>query len=723
MHKFLKDLAFIIFLIPALSSNSQDRCGTVLYNQLLEQKHPSRPSEKIFEQWIKEKKRESEIRNRILGRMKIHEEIYIIPVVVHVIHKGESVGEGTNISEAQIISQIEVLNEDFRRQNADTVNTPDMFKSVAVDTGIEFRLALRDPSGNPTNGIVRVRGQKDYWVFTTDDELLKSQSFWPPEDYLNIWVCDMNFLGYSQYPITDLPGAIPPYDRETDGVAISYSAFGSAAKGNFPDLQYNYDRGRTATHEIGHFLSLRHIWGDVSICGPDDYCNDTPIARDHYDACDNIDPYSCDSRDMYENYLDYTFDRCMNIFTTCQKSRMRTVLENSPRRESLLSSSALIPTEGFENDLYARQIVNPPDITCYIDSELAIIVQNIGRNVVNSFKVSYSLNSQTFPDHVVEESLEPAESIQVLLPFVQVPVGDNYILFEVGEPNDTIDANPGNNNLDKVFLVNANEDILPVRNRFDKETLEATGWSVYNPDQSISWNMKEYQLNFEDDYAAAIDLYNYYVIGQEDWLLSPIFNLAGVKELSMFFDYSYASNNSQTDFLDVLVSTNCGTTFPHLVYSARSDDLAITDSESEWMPKIPEDWDRDQVVLTNFAGNNNVRVGIRTTNGNGNVLYLDNIEFFFSEVPNPVIPDNNAITLFPNPTVNSKFNLAINLKEKEDITISVMDINGKIHFYATYPNTLNQTFPFDFSGKRAGMYLIKAVGANFSSIRKLILIP
>ena len=151
MHIFLKILLIIIFLLPALSSNSQDRCGTVLYNQLLQKKHPSRPSEKIFEQWIKEKKRESEIRNRALGRMKSNEELYIIPVVVHVIHTGEEIGEGVNISDAQILSQIEVLNEDFRRLNADTVNTPDEFKLVAVDTGIEFKLSLRDPVGNPTD--------------------------------------------------------------------------------------------------------------------------------------------------------------------------------------------------------------------------------------------------------------------------------------------------------------------------------------------------------------------------------------------------------------------------------------------------------------------------------------------------------------------------------------------------------------------------------------------
>jgi len=419
----------------------------------------------------------------------------VIPVVVHVIHNGEEVGQGVNISEEQIFSQIEVLNEDYRRLNPDTVNTPDMFKQVAVDTGIEFKLALRDPEGDPTNGIVRVRGQKDYWTLTADDALLKSQSFWPPEDYLNIWVCKTNYLGYAQFPITDLPGAIAPFDRETDGVIISYTAFGSSAKGDFPSLQSRYDLGRSTSHEIGHFLSLRHVWGDETNCIADDYCDDTPIAYEEHYNCEGIDPISCNSRDMYENFLDYSDDRFMNIFTIDQKSRMRTVLENSPRRKSLLTSPALIPPDGIDYDLYARQIIDPTDISCSENLTPSFIVQNVGAQLVDSFKVSYELNEQGIQDFMVKQALEPSELIQITIPVMEVPFGGNTINIEISEPNDTVDINPGNNTLEKVFLVDNKEELLPARTRFDQETLAGAGWSVYNPDQSVAWELKEYQMN------------------------------------------------------------------------------------------------------------------------------------------------------------------------------------------------------------------------------------
>lgn len=722
MIRFPRILTIILFVFQGIFSYSQDRCGTVEYNKYLHQIYPFLPSEKEFEYWIREKMKEREYKSRVLGMRKFQEEIYIIPVVVHVIHNGEEIGEGANISDEQILSQIEVLNEDYRRLNPDTVNTFEMFKSVAADAGIEFRLALRDPFGNATNGIVRVRGEKSYWDYRTDDSLLKSQSFWPPEDYLNIWVCDLSILGYSQYPVTDLPGTLPPYNRETDGVVIDYKAFGSAAKGNFRVLQVNYDRGRTATHEIGHFLSLRHIWGDGG-CEYDDYCDDTPLAEDCYFTCDDPNPYSCGSRDMYENYLDYTYDRCMNIFTQCQKSRMRTVLENSPRRASLLSSPALIPTEGFENDLYAREIITPSDITCHKDLVPSFVIQNIGKNTVTKFKAEFTVNGQPYGEKIVEDSVNPLETLVVNFQEGDFLEGEYLIEFRVKDPNDSIDANPNNNSIEKVFLINSREDIIPFRNRFVEGSIQETGWSVYNPDGENTWELKEYQKDLTEEFAASMDMYNYTALEQEDWLISPVLDFSEIDKGSVFYDYSYAQNDTKEDILEVLVSTNCGVTFPHLVYTASGDDLAIFETENQWRPKLAADWERNQIILTDFAGYEDVRIGFKTTNGNGNTLYLDNIEFFLSEEENPVIPEDGEMTVFPNPAFSAQFNIAINLQERDDITILIMDITGKIILNKTFSNALNQTFTFDLSGNRPGLYLIKTTGKRFYDIRKLILIP
>jgi hypothetical protein len=203
--------------------------------------------------------------------------IITIPVVVHVLHCGENIGEGRNISDAQIQSQIDVLNEDFRRLNANSSNTPAAFLPVAADYGFEFRLACTDPNGVGTNGIVRKKIDKNHFEYLSSgngsDEnamgIKISSSHgddpWPTNRYLNIWVCDFSdgTLGYGTFP-ADF--ATSP---NVDGVVINTTAMGRVGNVSAP-----FNGGRTATHEIGHWLNLRHIWGDAN-CG-DDFVFDTP---------------------------------------------------------------------------------------------------------------------------------------------------------------------------------------------------------------------------------------------------------------------------------------------------------------------------------------------------------------------------------------------------------------------------------------------------------------
>ena len=189
-----------IFVFTGLITSAQERCATVPYNELLNQKFNGLYEVDEFEKWIDQKIRSKESLPRI--NRTSAEEVYRIPVVIHVIHDGEAEGQGGNISDDQILSQIQVLNEDYRRLNGDTINTPEIFQPVAADTYIEFQMAERDPDGQETDGIVRVQGTKSEWNATNSDDNieLKSLSMWPPEDYLNIWVTSLanNYLGYAQ---------------------------------------------------------------------------------------------------------------------------------------------------------------------------------------------------------------------------------------------------------------------------------------------------------------------------------------------------------------------------------------------------------------------------------------------------------------------------------------------------------------------------------------------
>jgi Pregnancy-associated plasma protein-A/Secretion system C-terminal sorting domain len=256
-----------------------------------------------------------------------------IPVVVHILHNGQAVGNGPNLSVAQIESQIEALNEDFRKKNSDSLVSGHPFKSVSADVDIEFCLANATPNGATSTGILRYNiGQSSYSIDDMENTI-KPQTIWNRDQYLNFWVGNLvdpsvggTILGFAQFP-----GGV----ANTDGVAILYNAFGYTG-----NVQSPSDNGRTAVHEVGHWLNLRHIWGDA-FCGSDGV-TDTPPAEDKNSGCPTF-PHnafnSCgtgQNGEMFMNYMDYCTDKCMVMFTQGQKTRMQSAINGA--RASLKNS-------------------------------------------------------------------------------------------------------------------------------------------------------------------------------------------------------------------------------------------------------------------------------------------------------------------------------------------------------------------------------------------------
>ena len=284
-----------------------------------------------------------------------------IPVVVHVIHNGDALGASENINNEQVLSQIRVLNEDFRRM----LGTPGYnSSSVGADIEIEFCMAQIDPNGNSTNGINRVNYGSASFTSNAAVETMKANTIWDPTKYLNMWSVRFSggmagTLGYAQFPSNSGLGGMPANggNANTDGVVSSFDAFGSQA---YAPGAYNatYNLGRTMTHEIGHWFGLRHIWGDGG-CTVDDFCNDTPGSDGANFGCPNTnsctDP-SPNPRDMVENYMDYTDDACMNVFTADQKARIRTVMTLSPRRMELASSTVCAVVLPVELSLFSGEV-------------------------------------------------------------------------------------------------------------------------------------------------------------------------------------------------------------------------------------------------------------------------------------------------------------------------------------------------------------------------------
>ncbi|HEX7903579.1 MAG TPA: M43 family zinc metalloprotease [Chitinophagaceae bacterium] len=328
--KTLLSLAFFTITF-ALKVIAQRECSTFSYQQ----------QQKLQDPLLVEKQKEIEtftrqfIANNVSAARVMHGEVIKIPVVFHVLYHHPS----ENISDAQVQTQLDVLNRCFRRTNADTIKTPSYFSSVAADCEIEFVLAISDPRRRNTNGIIRKYTPITEW--RDDDKVKRSSEMgddaWDARSYLNIWVCNLHRLaGYATMP----GGAI-----EKDGVVLDFDVLGTGGPSG-------YNMGKTAVHEVGHWLNLKHLWGD-DYCG-DDSVNDTPRQAGYNSGCPSGKLITCNNGpngDMYMNYMDFTDDACTNLFTKDQKTRMRSLFAAGGQRSGLLNSTGLLPPLIFESPL------------------------------------------------------------------------------------------------------------------------------------------------------------------------------------------------------------------------------------------------------------------------------------------------------------------------------------------------------------------------------------
>ena len=389
-----KVVLFVFMATLTFSVRAQRTCATTEVNQLNKSTEQLLLEKEAFEEWLVQKRGQFVTQNALQDLTETT--VYQIPVVVHVIHNGEAEGVGINITKEQIDAQIASLNIDFRHLNADSTNTPAGFQPLMADIGFEFVLAKQDPNGLPTNGITRTNGNQSIWSFGENDEL-KALSYWSTDDYFNLWVAPLGttWLGWAEYPtsaIIDGVNDVALNDALTDGVVINTLAFGS--QDLYPQGNYlsNFDLGRTTTHEVGHFFGLRHVWGDGG-CSVDDFVTDTPQTDGPYYNCPSEGTLtrSClINPSMYMNYMDYVNDDCMNLFSFGQKDRMVIVVNNSPRRASLLTSTALEPPPSLDASVTA--IPSPVDGICDNHIYPTITILNSGLTVITEMVLSISLD-------------------------------------------------------------------------------------------------------------------------------------------------------------------------------------------------------------------------------------------------------------------------------------------------------------------------------------------
>ncbi len=556
-----------------------------------------------------------------LGRLQ-QDEVLTIPVILHVVHNGQREGMGPNITQEQADSQIDALNEQFRRIGSGANNNP-----VGADIYIEFAPALYDPDGNLLDqpGINRVDGGKESWSTQEIEATLKPSTIWNPNQYFNIWTVTFTpedgggtLLGYAQFPsMSGLDGMPSVGGRaETDGVVMNYITYGTT-----PNVPFRYGQGKTVSHEVGHWLGLRHTWGDGA-CGVDDFVEDTPNCSQArwssiFLGCPTDDECGEGER-MVSNYMDYSDDQCRNTFTLEQKVRMRTTMDVSPRRKELLRSTVHLSQE----EPFARFAGTP---TSGCEGTVVQLLDLSTNNPTTWAWTIYDTAGEVVGEYS-DQNPEPAFPFSGIYSVKLVATNDQ-----------------GSDSLTRLNYISIISDDANtgIEEDFEDTGSALEGWLTVNPGDDRTWESADVSAFGSGAKSIKMDNYNRESdpSGTLDYLITPLLDFSNVSNPYLTFDHAYARFALDlADTLTVAYSTDCGDNFVP-IWSLGGSQLETANRSTDAFTPTDEQWRSTQVSLVDLAGNAEVHLALINNSGWGNNLYLDNIvveEKTTSAEPSPV---------------------------------------------------------------------------------------
>lgn len=601
---------------------------------------------------------------------------YTLAVVFHVVHDYGS----ENISDAQILDAMRILNEDYRKLNADTNIIVPAFQGIADDTEIEFRLAQKDPNGNCTNGIDRVASSETY----IGDEGSKL-NYWDRSKYVNVWVVRAISSGAAGYSL----GVSNANFAQLDGVIILSTYVGSIGTGNA-------GTSRALTHEIGHHLNLDHTWGNTNnpgvSCG-NDGVSDTPVTKG-WTTCNLTTNDVCTNNieENVQNFMDYSY--CSRMFSAGQGTRMRNCLSSSvAQRSTLVTASTAIAT-GINSPQNCAPIADfgPPDVQ-YICQGSSITFTD---NSYNAQATTYSWNFQGgTPGTITGDST----------PTVQYNTPGTY----------SVSLTAGNSQGSDVFNRTNYVVVVPTAAQYQQwnyfEGMESTtifnaDWEIFNT-QGNTWTNST-TAAATGSRCARVDNTSS-AAGTTDEMMSPTINFSAMSSPSLTFKVAFAQRTStDADRLRVYVSTDCGQTWQQR-YSKSGATLSTRSATTSAFVPTAAEWRTETV---NFGSTqlsaSNVRIKFTFESDGGNDIYLDDINIVGAVGVMEPQDGIGSFDVYPNPAQDNTM-VEFSLEQQDNITVDVMDLTGKV-VQQVYTGDLGMgthRFPVNTAELSSGIYLVR----------------
>ncbi|MCE3259317.1 MAG: domain containing protein [Bacteroidetes bacterium] len=626
-----------------------------------------------------------------LYKKAIASAVKTIPVVVHVIH----IGGSENISDAQINSQITVLNQDYRKM------TGTNGFGNGVDTEVEFCLAKKDPNGKCTNGIIRINSPLSNHQ-TFQRSLLTQLSNWDNKRYLNIYVVrNINngggIAGYSSFPGGP--------DNE-DGIVVRHIYFGKIGTAAA-------SLGRTTTHEVGHWLGLYHTFNSgcgVDTCADGDYvCDTPPAAAPNYGCPTAANTCTNDNLpDQVKNYMDYSNDACKNMFSNGQKTRIQATL--TMIRDTIWQPWNLDST-GCDSGFVNGNCLVIPNFAC------------LTRTICVGNNVTFYNTSQNSPTSYQWKFPGGSPSVSTLanptITYTNVGVFPVTLI--------AANANGTDSLMQKYFITVINPPVgqaLPYFEGFESTTFPSNGMIIDNPDNGITWVKDSVAAAFQGTACAKINNLINTNYGQSDALLLPRFDfttITGTPYLS--FKWAYAkSDPSYSDEMIVLVSKDCGVVWSTVFYTSGSSMTTAVTQTTPYVPGPGTVWKSANINLGLYSSYQNVQIKIVNVTDGGNNLYVDNINLGIPPAGMNEFAFLENVSVFPNP-VSEEMTVIHNLTAGKNLSVELMDLTGRLLYQTHHLTENSRNKVFVPQGLQHGTYLLRLSIDGKVKFSKIILNP